>query len=367
MLTPTARYQADLTRGFLADPLQAQAVAHTQRLFDELLSTPPPKNVCWWQCLLRRAPPVTCIRGVYFWGGVGRGKTYVVDNFYACLPFEQKQRVHFHHFMRNIHDDLKKLRLQRDPLPQIARKWARNTRVLCLDEFYVSDITDAMILSGLLHALFEAGVVLLLTSNSAPDELYKGGLQRERFLPAIALLHQHLEVLHLDARVDYRLRALQPAAVYFYPLNAEAEQALARHFARLSPEVGEVGKLLDIHGRKIPTLRCGDGVVWLDFRVLCNIPRAVHDYIELARCFNTVLLSHVPQMLEEDDDVARRLIELVDEFYDRQVKLIVSAAVAPEHLYLGSQLAFAFQRTVSRLQEMRSHEYVRQGREPDRF
>lgn len=364
LLTPQARYQQDLAQpDFLPDAAQAKAVAHTQRLFDELLKTPLPK-ASWRQKLLRRVPSSPPIQGLYFWGGVGRGKTYLVDNFYACLPFAQKQRVHFHHFMRNTHEALKQQQLQRDPLKQIARTLAQNTRVLCLDEFHVSDITDAMILSGLLHALFETGVVLVATSNSPPDELYKNGLQRERFLPAIALLKQHLQVVELDSGVDYRLRALQQAPVYFHPLDSVAEQALAEHFERLSPDVGEVGKLLHINGRDIPCVRCGDGVVWLDFRVLCNIPRAVKDYIEIATCFNTVLLSHVPQMLEEneaDDDFARRLIELVDEFYDRNVKLIISAAVAPEDLYQGSQLTFAFQRTISRLQEMRSHDYLQRG------
>jgi len=366
MPTPTERYQHDLMQqGFVADAAQAKAVEHTQRLFDELLDLPAPKH-SWWQKLLKNSSSVTQVQGLYFWGGVGRGKTYLVDNFYACLPFEQKQRVHFHHFMRNTHEALKKMQQQRDPLPQIAHKLAQKTRVLCLDEFHVSDITDAMILSGLLHALFEAGVVLIATSNRPPDDLYKSGLQRERFLPAIALLKQHLEVVQLDFGVDYRLRALEQAPVYFHPLDDHAEQALAQHFQRLSPDAGEVGKVLEINGREIPTVRCGDGVVWLDFRVLCNIPRAVNDYIELAKCFNTVLLSHVPQMFEEnegDDDFARRLIELVDEFYDRNVKLIISASVAPEALYQGSgsQVTFAFQRTVSRLQEMRSHEYLQRA------
>ncbi len=359
MPTPQARYQADLQKpGFVADAAQARAVAQIQGLFDALLQAPSSRT--WWQFWL----PHQCLpllRGVYLWGGVGRGKTYLVDNFYACLPFAEKRRVHFHHFMRDTHRALQAMPLQRDPLTKIAQDLARTTRVLCLDEFQVSDITDAMLLSGLLQALFAAQVVLLATSNSPPDALYRDGLQRERFLPAIALLKQHLDVLHLDAQQDYRLRALEQAPVYYHPLNTQAEQALAAHFAHLSPNAGEAGAVLDINGRSIPTLYCGEGVVWLDFRVLCNIPRAVNDYIELAACFNTVLLSHVPQLYAEDDDFARRLIELVDEFYDRNVKLIISAAVAPEQLYQGERLAFEFLRTVSRLQEMRSHEYLQRG------
>ncbi len=363
--TPLARYQADLrTTGFSADPAQAIAVEHTQQLFNDLLKKPAPRPT-WWKKFLRRPPLVAPIQGLYFWGGVGRGKTYLVDNFFACLPFKEKQRVHFHHFMRNTHEALKDLRLQRDPLPKVAQRLAQNTRVLCLDEFHVSDITDAMILSGLLHALFEIGVTVVATSNSPPDGLYQDGLQRERFLPAIALLNTHLKVVHLDSEVDYRLRALEQAPVYFHPLNAESDAALMQHFQRLSPDEGQADQVLDIHGRSIPTVYCGDGVVWLDFRVLCNIPRAVKDYIELAQCFNTVLLSHVPQMSDDEDDFARRLIELVDEFYDRNVKLIIAAAVPSEQLYQGERLAFAFQRTISRLQEMRSHEYLQRGHKSD--
>jgi len=360
MPTPLERYQIDLqAAGFVADPAQQQAVLALQRLYDALLIARQQQPRRRWRDYLRqRAPRVVSVPGLYFWGGVGRGKTYLVDNFYACLPFPEKTRIHFHRFMRQVHEELKTLKNVSDPLPQVARRLAAKVRVLCLDEFHVTDITDAMILSNLLCALFAEGVTLVATSNEAPDELYRDGLQRDRFLPAIDRIKHHMTVVNVDNGVDYRLRVLKQAEVYHYPLTPATAQRMAQTFVSLAPEVGVSGQILDINGRQIPTVYCADGVVWLDFLVLCNIPRAVSDYIELAQCYNTVLLSNVPILTEDTEDFARRLINLVDEFYDRHVKLVISAAAPAETLYQGTRQTAAFRRTLSRLEEMRSHSYL---------
>jgi cell division protein ZapE len=362
-MTPLNRYQSDLnSQGFVADPAQENAVHHTQRLYEELLADPGPPGLL--QRLRGRHPKHQRQRGLYFWGGVGRGKTYLVDNFFACLPFEEKQRLHFHRFMRNVHDDLRKLKKTKNPLSVIAAEWAQKARVLCLDEFHVNDIADAMLLSGLLHALLDEGVTLLGTSNVPPSGLYKNGLQRDSFLPAIDLLETHLEVVNVDGGVDYRLRALEQAPVYFQPLSAETEQLMRAAFERLAPDEAQYGVMLNINNREFPSIASADGVVWLDFQVLCNIPRSTDDYIEIAQCFNTVLLGNVDFLGENQDDFVRRLINLVDEFYDRNVKLIVSAAADPEALYTGERQQFEFRRTVSRLREMRSHEYLQRPHLP---
>jgi cell division protein ZapE len=266
--------------------------------------------------------------------------------------------------MRNVHDDLRKLKKTKNPLSVIAAEWAQKARVLCLDEFHVNDIADAMLLSGLLHALLDEGVTLLGTSNVPPSGLYKNGLQRDSFLPAIDLLETHLEVVNVDGGVDYRLRALEQAPVYFQPLSAETEQLMRAAFERLAPDEAQYGVMLNINNREFPSIASADGVVWLDFQVLCNIPRSTDDYIEIAQCFNTVLLGNVDFLGENQDDFVRRLINLVDEFYDRNVKLIVSAAADPEALYTGERQQFEFRRTVSRLREMRSHEYLQRPHLP---
>ena len=240
----------------------------------------------------------------------------------------------------------------------MARRFAEQARVICLDEFFVSDITDAMLLYGLLKELFAQGVTLITTSNLPPDDLYKDGLQRARFLPAIALLKQHLDVLNVDGGVDYRLRYLEKAEIYHSPLDERAEQILNEVFDNIAPEPGHRGGDVEIEGRYIPTLREADGIVWFNFRAICDGPRGTADYIEVARCYHTVLISNVPVMDWQMENQARRFINLVDEFYDRGVKLILSAATSPLELYQGEKLKFEFQRTVSRLQEMQSHEYL---------
>lgn len=355
--TPQQRYAHDLAQpGFVSDASQAAAVARLQRLFDDLCQAGPVTQsgvISRWLGKRRQAP-----RGLYFWGGVGRGKTYLMDTFYECLPFDDKLRIHFHRFMRRVHEDLAKMKRQADPLKLIARQLAERTRVLCLDEFIVIDIGDAMILAGLLRGLVDEGVSFLTTSNTPPDHLYREGLQRARFLPAIELLKQQTEVVNVDGGIDYRLRALEKAEIYHFPLDAGTDDGLRNTFEQVAPEAGEEKVTLTIEGRPIRTVRHADGVVWFEFSELCDGPRGTNDYIELSRCYQTVLLSNVPQLGERTNDQTRRFISLVDEFYDRNVKLVISAAVDVDDLYTGTRLAAEFERTRSRLHEMQSHEYL---------
>jgi cell division protein ZapE len=358
MMTPLQHYHTDLTRkNFIYDAAQEHAIKCIQAVYDDLVTVQRPVRTLRLRDKFFR-PKKMLVEGLYLWGQVGRGKTYLVDKFYDCLPFPQKTRLHYHRFMQQIHQELRSLRDMQNPLSIIAQRFAKHNVILCLDEFFVSDITDAMLLGGLLDALFKEGVTLVATSNVPPDELYKGGLQRERFVPAINLIKTRTRVINVDGSTDYRLRTLERAEIYHYPLDEAAEKSLSHSFNRIVPNQSVAGEMLEINGRKIPTIQCADGVVWLDFRVLCNIPRAVSDYIEIAKSFNTVLLSNVFVMRDAQDDMALRLINLVDEFYDRNVKLIISAEAPPEKLYDGKRLAFQFQRTISRLQEMQSHEYL---------
>ena len=369
MSTPLQRYQADLQReGFVEDSAQREAVAALDDLYQALWQaereraarTPLQK---WWRDL-RGVPAPAPVTGLYIWGGVGRGKTYLVDTFYDCLPFARKLRVHFHRFMQRVHAELTALEDTSDPLLVIADKLADEARVICFDEFFVSDIADAMILGGLMEALFERGVSLVATSNIVPDDLYKDGLQRQRFLPVIDLVKQHTRILNLDAGVDYRLRALEKAELYHWPLDAEAELSLKRSFDSLVPEPGMPWERIEINGRYLSSRWVADDVIWFEFAELCDGPRSQNDYIELARIYHAVLLANVPQLARDTDDQARRFIYLVDEFYDRNVKLVLSAEVALEELYRGGGLEFEFRRTVSRLQEMQSHEYLARSHKP---
>lgn len=358
MTTPAQRYQDDLKKeGFRSDPAQAMAITHLQRLFEELLSRQQDRASVFGRLKAVFAKPEP-VRGLYFWGGVGRGKTYLMDTFFACLPFPEKQRLHFHRFMHFVHAELKRLKGTENPLQVIARDFAKTCRVICFDEFFVSDITDAMLLGGLFERLFAEGVSLVATSNIPPDELYYNGLQRDRFLPAIALLKRYCQVVNVDGGVDYRLRSLEQAELYHTPLDADADASLGRSFACIAGEPGEAGVVLNIEHRDIPTVRCAEGVVWFDFPALCDGPRGKDDYIEISRLFHTVMIGNVPQMGATQDDQARRFVSVVDEFYERHVKLVLSAAVPMEKLYTGKQLAFVFERTLSRLQEMQSHDYL---------
>lgn len=367
-MTPLERYKADLKRpDFFHDPAQENAVLHLQRLYDELLAAESARS----KGLLRKLRPKRNgrngqIKGLYFWGGVGRGKTYLVDTFFDALPIERKMRTHFHRFMQRVHHELRELDGEKNPLKIIARTLAGEAQVICFDEFFVSDITDAMILGTLMEELFANGVTLVATSNIVPDGLYKDGLQRARFLPAIALLNQHTEVVNVDNGVDYRLRALEQADLYHWPLGPDADASLERSFNSLvlDPEDIATGAELDIENRVIKAVRLYDNVGWFEFRELCDGPRSQHDYIALGKIFQAVLVSNIEQMDTTKEDMARRFINLVDEFYDRNVKLIVSAEVALKDLYVGGRLEFEFQRTLSRLLEMQSHEFLARPHKP---
>ena len=352
-LTPLARYEHLLDAGeILPDADQFQLVLAFEQLWQKLQAAPEPSFLLK---LARRKPGN--IKGLYIWGGVGRGKTWLMDVFFDSLPFDQKQRIHFHRFMQRIHAALKQLPNERDPLVTIARNWAQDCRVLCLDEFSVSDIADAMLLAGLLKALFHNGVTLVTTSNLAPQDLYRDGLQRAKFLPAIDMLQKHTRVVNLGGDMDFRLRILEQSEIYHWPLDNQAESNLAASFARMVAGV-ELNRELQINDRPMQALRRGDGVAWFDFAELCEKPRSSIDYIEIARAFNTLLISGVKQMKEEDSDISRRFIIMIDEFYDRGVKLLLSAEASVENLYLGQRLAFEFERTRSRLTEMQTHDYL---------
>lgn len=359
-MTPWEKYQDDLKSDeFQYDSAQENAVKELQRLYDEL-TAPSPKEG-WIQRIqtkLSGKSSVPPIQGIYFWGGVGRGKTYLVDTFFECLPFENKMRVHFHRFMHRIHRELRLHKNQQDPLKLIAKKIAAETRIICFDEFFVSDITDAMILATLLQALFEHNIIFVATSNIVPDGLYRNGLQRARFVPAIELLNKHTRVINVDSGTDYRLRTLEQAEIYHYPLDEDAQLNLDRYFSSLASECATQDSSIEIEGRDIEVMRKAESVIMFDFLALCDGPRSQTDYIELSREYQTVLLANVQQMNADKDDMARRFIAMVDEFYERKVKLIISAEVALEQLYTDGRLTFEFKRCVSRLQEMQSRDYL---------
>ena len=308
-------------------------------------------------------------RGLYIWGGVGRGKTLLVDSFFECLPWPRKLRVHFHRFMQRVHGRLAAHRGAKNPLERVADEIAEEALVLCFDEFFVSDIGDAMILAGLVQALFQRGVTLVATSNIPPNDLYRDGLQRARFLPAIALIERHLEVVHLDAPTDYRFRTLQRAALWHTPHDRAAHEALAGYFASLGGQpVAEFAggavspastpKWLEVNQRRMQLIDSAPGIAWFTFSTLCDEPRSAADFVELAREYHTILVEQIPVLAGDKEDAARRFINLVDEFYDRNIKLVLSAEVELFNLYASGRLAFEFQRTCSRLQEMQSHDYL---------
>lgn len=344
------RLRAD---GFEADPEQLRILEGLQRIADQLQT---PSGAGWRNWLGRGRPPA--VKGLYVWGGVGRGKTWVMDLFFDALPEPRKQRLHFHRFMQLVHSRLGQIKSRANPLQLVARDMARDWRLLCLDEFHVVDIGDAVILAGLLRALLEQGIALVTTSNVPPDELYKDGIQRASFLPAIELLNRQLEVLRLGGERDYRVEIMTQAQVYHWPHSEHSDVAMLREFETMAnSELRSDGDLL-INGRAMPYRYASDGMAWFDFEALCGPPRSQHDYIELARCQHTVFLSDVPAMGASRDDRTRRFIFLIDEFYDRKVKLVISAEAPAPRLYQGERLAFEFQRTVSRLTEMQTAAYL---------
>jgi cell division protein ZapE len=312
--------------------------------------------------LPRRRPPV---RGLYLWGGVGRGKTFLVDEFFAELPLREKRREHFHRFMQDVHARLRRHRELPSPLERVAGEIAAKARILAIDEFVVGDVADAMIQAALLDSLLRNGVTLVATSNIPPGGLYRGGLQRERFAPAIALLERHCGVVQLDAGVDYRLRQLERTTLWFGPAEPGAETRMAAEFARIADGDGRRDVKVQVEGRALRARRATGDAVWFDFRELCEGPRSAADYIEIARCYHTVFLGGIPVMDAVADDAARRFITLVDELYDRAVKLVVSAAAdAPEGLYRGERLALEFRRAASRLHEMQGRRYLARPHRP---
>jgi cell division protein ZapE len=346
-------------RGFVSDVAQWRAVERLQRLHEEWSAYKARRNTALKRLLVK--PPLP--KGVYLWGGVGRGKSFLMDAFYLCVPLVRKRRVHFHHFMREIHRELAELKGTEDPLLAVAERTARRYRLVCFDEFHVSDIADAMILGRYLGEVMNRGVEFVMTSNYAPEQLYPHGLQRERFLPAIALLRSRLDVLEVDGGVDYRRLKMERVKVYHEGEGREA--ALERIFAELK-DVEEERHALDVEGRRIPYRRRAGGVVWFDFAVLCGGPRSYADYVDLARRFHTVLLSGVPRMGARNADAARRFTWLADVFYDERVKLVIAAEAPPEALFAdggeAKTAAAEFARTVSRLHEMQSAQYLQSER-----
>lgn len=361
-MTPLSLYQADLHKpDFFADPAQAEAIQMLQRLFDDLTKREQVKQqkTSFFASLFnKKSVHADKIQGLYFYGGVGRGKTYLVDLFFKSLQSTRKQRLHFHHFMLQVHQQLTKLQGEKNPLQQIAKQFAAQTDVICFDEFFVEDITDAMILAGMFEALFEEGVVLVATSNIHPDHLYRNGLQRARFLPAIDLINQHCQVFNLDGGKDYRLGRLIEAEIFHYPLDAQAEEFVKHSFAALATGQKQFAQTIEINNRHIQTVATSIDTLSIEFDELCAGPRSVHDYIEIAILYRTVILANVPQMFEEQNDLTRRFIAMVDEFYDRNVVLVLSSEVDVVELYKGKQLEFEFQRCISRLLEMQSKDYL---------
>jgi cell division protein ZapE len=354
MTSVTQLYEDTLKeRGYRSDPAQLRAVAALQRCQDEWADYKARRSNALTK-LLRR-PPIP--RGVYMYGGVGRGKSFLMDCFFQAVPLTRKTRLHFHEFMREVHRELQDLKGTVNPLDELGRRIARRYRLICFDEFHVADVTDAMILHRLLEALFKHRVSIVTTSNFHPDGLYPNGLHRDRILPAIELLKQHLEVINVDNGTDYRQRTLEHVKLYHCPLGEEADAQMTQAFEELA-EARDESPLLHIEQREIRARRRAGGVVWFDFQALCGGPRSQNDYLELASQFHTVLLSDVPHMPVRMASEARRFTWLVDVLYDRRVKLIMSAEVPPEQLYTEGPLAHEFPRTVSRLNEMQSKEFL---------
>jgi cell division protein ZapE len=352
--TPSMLYAAGVARGdWNDDPAQRPALRELDRIHAALQETP---KRGLFGGLFGKKPEAP--RGLYLWGGVGRGKTFLIDLFYDALPFEQKRRTHFHRFMREVHAQLRTHAGTSDPLATIAREWVRDLRVLVLDEFFVNDIGDAMLLGRLMERLFAEGVTLVTTSNTEPKNLYKDGLQRASFVPAIAQIEKHCKVLYLDSAQDYRLRALTRSPVYRTPLDAGSDEWLAQRWHELTATCPHEAGPLTIEGREIPVRALAEGHAWFDFAALCEGPRAASDYIEIATEYHTVLLGGIPLFDGRNDDPARRFVHLIDELYDRHVNLVCTAAAAPPALYTGQKLAHAFERTASRLIEMQSAEFL---------
>ncbi|WP_426880432.1 cell division protein ZapE [Serratia bockelmannii] len=367
-LSPLSRYQQALDAGeYQADEVQRRAVTQLDCIYQALLQKPAASAPAGGlrgklSRLLGKGgdtAPQRPVQGLYMWGGVGRGKTWLMDMFFHSLPGDRKMRLHFHRFMLRVHEELTELQGRENPLEIVADGFKAETDVLCFDEFFVSDITDAMLLATLLQALFARGITLVATSNIPPDDLYRNGLQRARFLPAIDLINEYCDVMNVDAGIDYRLRTLTQAHLYLTPLSDQTRETLDRMFVKLAGKAGEDAPVLQINHRPLQAIRSVDGVLAVDFHTLCEEARSQLDYIALSRLYHSVILYNVRVMGPLKENTARRFLALVDEFYERHIKLVIGAEASMFEIYQGVQLKFEFQRCLSRLQEMQSEEYLK--------
>ncbi|CDG95484.1 putative ATPase, with nucleoside triP hydrolase domain [Xenorhabdus bovienii str. puntauvense] len=367
-ITPSSLYQSALSEGqYQPDEVQRNTVARLDIMHHDLGNRSPEHVLpsSGLKSILGRlfgglsTEQQRPVQGLYMWGGVGRGKTWLMDMFFQSLPTDRKLRLHFHRFMLRVHEELTVLQGHENPLDVIADGFKAQTDVLCFDEFFVSDITDAMILGTLLEALFKRGIALVATSNIPPDELYRNGLQRARFLPAIEQIKKYCDVMNVDAGIDYRLRTLTQAHLYLTPLSEDNRQEMHRMFQRLAGRKGEPNPVLEINHRSMPAISSVDGVLAINFKTLCDDPRSPLDYIALSKLYHSVLLHDTPAMTALDESAARRFLALVDEFYERHVKLIINAEAPMERIYQGELLTFEYRRCLSRLQEMQSEEYLK--------
>lgn len=374
--SPFILYQNAVDAGeFQPDAVQKQAVAQLDAIYQALTAHPaaisePARRGGLFGRLFGKTPEKIGqrpVQGLYMWGGVGRGKTWLMDLFFHSLPGERKLRLHFHRFMLRVHEELTQLQGQEDPLELIADRFKAETDVLCFDEFFVSDITDAMLLATLLQALFARGITLIATSNIPPDLLYRNGLQRARFLPAIELIKEYCDVLNVDAGIDYRLRTLTQANLWLSPADTETAEAMHSMLGKLTGNHGgsaNARPVLEVNHRPMQAIAAVDGVLAVEFHTLCEEARSQLDYIALSKIYHSVLLHNVPVMGADSENAARRFLALVDEFYERHVKLVVSAAVPMFEIYQGERLKFEYQRCLSRLQEMQSEEYLKRAHLP---
>lgn len=361
-MTPKDEYQKDLvTKGYIQDSYQLLAVEKTQKLYEKLIAKQSFVDRLLNKLSGKKYPAIT---GLYLWGGTGRGKTYLMDSLYKCLPGIKKNRVHFHRFMLDIHERLKKLPRSPDPLSIIAAQIADDIQVLFLDEFHVHDIADAMLLSVLLQEIFVRNVVLVATSNIAIKDLYLNGLQRDRFLAAINLLHQFTEEINLESDNDYRFNILNNNERYYLITDSNGVVLLENEFNAITPCPAKTNRSISMNNRYINYIACADDNIWFDFSEICLTPRSAHDYIKIAEIYSTVFISDVRQMSDKDDAAAKRFIHLIDALYDHNVKVVISAEVVTGDLYIGQRLKFAFARTISRLTEMSTDKYLSLAHNP---
>ncbi len=358
-MDPLKSYHIDIDNGVLApDQAQKECVIQLNHLFYRLLEREFYRRSVRGRLSEWISPKSSPVIGLYLWGGVGRGKTYFVDQFFSCLPFDAKLRLHFHRFMNRVHEGLKKNQGKTNPLQKVADDFAKESRIIVFDEFMVSDVADAMILGELIDCLVKREVTLVATSNIAPEDLYKNGLQRQRFLPVIDYLYQFTEVVHLRGNIDYRYRALKKNQLYHFPLNAIANEGAKECFDYFASGEVKSDEYILVNDRLIPYLKLSDQVVWFDFKVICGEGRSQNDYLVLTKSFDVVIITNIRVCCDEQNDVMRRLINLVDIFYDNGIKLVITAEAEPGALYTGNVLAFEYNRTSSRLSEMQTDDYV---------